>query len=76
MATEKQIHWIGEAVQSLLTVGVLYVIFRMIDGPTHQPMIAMAPALRVLVILALIAVAASLRTWRYFRKKARRDALR
>lgn len=76
MATEKQIHWIGEAVEYLLFIGVLYVIFRMIDGPTHKPAIAMAPALRALVILALVAVGASLRTWRFYRRKARRDALR
>ena len=76
MATDKQIYWMGEVAQSLVYVGILYVVFRMIDGPAHQPMIVMAPALRVLVILTLVAIAASLRTWRYFRRKKRLDAKR
>ena len=76
MATEKQIHWVGKFAQSLLGLGMIIVVIRMIDGPFQRPIIVIAPALRVLVLLAFVAVAASFSTWRYYRKKSRRSAVR
>lgn len=72
MATAKQIHWMGEAVQSLLLLGFVYLVIRMTDGASPHPHIAMTPALRVLAVLLLIAIAASVKTWWHYRKLSRR----
>ena len=42
--TERQIHWIGEAAQSIVFMGFLYLVIHMDDGPTHHPLIAMPMA--------------------------------
>ena len=73
MTTEKQIHWMGEAVQALIGFGFIYVVIRMTEGASHKPTFAMSPLFRVAGLLLLTALAATYRTQRYYRKRNRRQ---
>ena len=74
VATDKQIQWIGEAAQSLLFLGFLYLVIRMTDGGSYKPTLAMPPLVRVAGILLIVASAATFRTWLHYRRRNRRKA--
>lgn len=67
--TEKEIHWLGELAQAALLAGCIYLGIRLADGRSYHPTIAMPVGVRILALAALLAVFASFRTHRYYRKK-------
>lgn len=69
MATEKQIHWMGEAAQLLILLGFIYLVDRMTGGASYRPKIAMPTLLRVAAVLAAAAVGATIKTQWHYRKR-------
>lgn len=71
MATEKQIHWMGEAAQLLLLLGFIYLVDRMTGGASYRPTIVMPTLFRIAGVLLVVALAATFRTRRFYRKLAK-----
>lgn len=73
MATVKQIHWFGEVAGETLFLGLLYAGFRILSGPgPYKPGIAMPAALRIGLVVVLVLLSASARTYFHYRKAEKR----
>jgi multisubunit Na+/H+ antiporter MnhF subunit len=66
------IEWFGEFALTVIGFGFLYVVIRMVDGPRHQPAIALPIVWRVVVALTLAVIATTARIWLSNRRKLRR----
>lgn len=76
MTSAERIEWLGEFALTLLSLGFLYVIIRMTDGPRHQPAISMPLVWRLVLVLMLAVVATTFRIWLRNRRKLRRQRSR
>ena len=76
MTSAVRIEWLGEFALTLLGLGLLYVVIRMMDGPSHQPAIAMPLVWRLVLALVLAFVATTFRVWLRNRGRLRRQRSR
>jgi hypothetical protein len=67
----QRIEWLGEFALTLMTYGFLFIIIRMMDGPSHRPVLLLPLAWRWALLLAVAAVITTARLRLRNRKKRR-----
>jgi len=63
VTSAQRIEWFGEFALTVMGIGFLYVVLRMMDGPRHQPAIALPLVWRLALVLMLAIVATTFRVW-------------